>query len=85
MASTPRPSQPRRGVKAEWMLNDLVMPRLGSRPINELSAPEILAVLRRIEGARPARKPANRVKWAHSARSYATAVATGRAEARSHR
>ena len=40
--------------KAEWMLNDLVMPHLGSRPIGELTAPEILSVLRRIEsrGAR---------------------------------
>ena len=35
--------------KAEWMIHDLVLPHIGSRPIHELTAPEILAVLRRIE------------------------------------
>jgi integrase len=65
-------------VKAEWMLNDLVMPRLGPRPINELSAPEILAVLRRIE-ARGRHETCHRVKW-RIGQVIRYAVATGRAE-----
>jgi integrase len=64
--------------KAEWMLNDLVMPHLGARPINELTAPEILAVLRRIE-ARGKLETCHRTKW-RIGQIIRYAVATGRAE-----
>jgi len=29
-------------VNAEWMFNDLINPYIGSRPINEITAPELL-------------------------------------------
>ncbi len=64
--------------KAEWMLNDLVMPHLGTRPINELTAPEILAVLRRIE-SRGKLETCHRTKW-RIGQIIRYAVATGRAE-----
>ncbi len=35
--------------KHEWMLRDLLLPWLGSRPIAEIEAPELLATLRRTE------------------------------------
>lgn len=63
--------------KAEWMLNDLVMPHLGVRPIHELTAPEILAVLRRIE-ARGKLETCHRTKW-RIGQIIRYAVATGRA------
>ena len=37
-------------IKARWMLNSFAYPRLGSRPIAEMTAPELLTVLRPIEG-----------------------------------
>lgn len=49
-------------TKAEWMIHDLVVPYIGSRPISELTAPEILAVLRRIE-ARGRLETCHRAKW----------------------
>ena len=64
--------------KAEWMINDLVLPHLGARPINELTAPEILAVLRRIE-ARGKLETCHRTKW-RIGQIIRYAVATGRAE-----
>jgi hypothetical protein len=64
--------------KAEWMLNDLVMPHLGARPINELAAPEILAVLRRIE-SRGRLDTCHWTKW-RIGQIVRYAVATGRAE-----
>ena len=63
--------------KAEWMLNDLVMPHLGSRPISELTAPEILAVLRRIE-SRGRLDTCHRTKW-RIGQVIRYAIATGRA------
>lgn len=36
-------------TKARWILGSFVYPRLGSRPIAEITAPEVLAVLRAIE------------------------------------
>ena len=36
-------------TKARWILGSFVYPRLGSRPIAEITAPEVLAVLRPIE------------------------------------
>lgn len=35
--------------KAEWMLTDLAFPWLGNKPIASIEAPEVLAVLRRLE------------------------------------
>ena len=64
-------------VKAEWMIHDLVVPHIGSRPINELAAPEILAVLRRIE-ARGRLETCHRAKW-RIGQIIRYAVATGRA------
>ncbi|MGH8144588.1 MAG: tyrosine-type recombinase/integrase, partial [Steroidobacteraceae bacterium] len=64
-------------IKAEWMIHDLVVPYIGSRPINELTAPEILAVLRRIE-ARGRLETCHRAKW-RIGQIIRYAVATGRA------
>ena len=55
-----------------------VFPWLGSRPIAEITAPEILAVLRRIED-RGARETAHRVKQI-CGQIFRYAIATGRAE-----
>lgn len=64
-------------VKSEWMLVDNVFPWLGSRPIAEIDAPELLAVLRRIE-ARGAHETAHRTKE-KCGQVFRYAVATGRA------
>ena len=64
-------------AKAEWMIQDLVVPHIGSRPINELTAPEILAVLRRIE-SRGRLETCHRTKW-RIGQIIRYAVATGRA------
>jgi integrase len=37
-------------AKAEWTLETLVFPHLGTRPIDKISAAEVLKVLKRIEG-----------------------------------
>ncbi|RTL52420.1 MAG: DUF4102 domain-containing protein [Rhodocyclaceae bacterium] len=59
------------------MEND-VFPWLGSRPITEITAPEILAVLRRLD-QRGARYSAHRVR-SEISRAFRYAVQTGRAE-----
>ena len=65
-------------AKADWMLDDLILPHLGTRSINALTAPEILAVLRRIE-SRGRHETAHRTKW-RIGQIIRYAVATGRAE-----
>jgi integrase len=65
-------------TKAEWMLNELTLPHIGQRPINELTAPEILAVLRRVE-ARGRLETCHRIKW-RIGQVIRYAIATGRAE-----
>jgi len=65
-------------AKAEWMLGELAIPHIGQRPINELKAPEILAVLRRIE-ARGRLDTCHRTKW-RIGQVIRYAIATGRAE-----
>ncbi|MBM3775286.1 MAG: DUF4102 domain-containing protein, partial [Acidobacteria bacterium] len=55
-----------------------VFPWLGMRPISEIKAPELLAVLRRIEG-RGAQETAHRAKQ-NCGQVFRYAVATGRAE-----
>ncbi len=58
------------------MINDLVVPLIGSRPINELTAPEILAVLSRIE-SRGRLEACHRTKW-RIGQIIRYVVATGR-------
>lgn len=64
-------------AKSEWMLVDNVFPWLGSRPVAEIDAPELLAVLRRIE-ARGAHETAHRTKE-KCGQVFRYAIATGRA------
>jgi integrase len=59
------------------MENDL-FPNLGSRPISQISAPELLAVLRRVE-SRGAIETAHRVKQV-AGQIFRYGIATGRAE-----
>lgn len=63
--------------KARWILNSFVYPRLGSRPIAEITAPELLTVLRPIE-ARGMHETAHRALQ-HCSQIFRYAIATGRA------
>ncbi len=65
--------------KAKWTLDELAGPWLGARPISEIDAPEMLAVLRRIE-ARGAHETAHRTKQ-RCGQIFRYAIATGRATA----
>ena len=69
---------PKTRAKADWMLDDLILPYLGRRPIRELTAPEILAAVRRIE-SRGKHETAHRCKW-RIGQIIRYAVATGRAD-----
>jgi integrase len=64
-------------AKAEWTFKNLVFPWMGSRPIAEIDAPELLAVLRRIE-VRGAHETAHRTKQ-RCGQVFRYAIATGRA------
>jgi integrase len=64
--------------KAQWMLTEFVYPRLGSRPINEITPPDLLTVLRAIE-SRGKRETAHRTKQ-RVGQIFRYAIATGRAE-----
>ena len=63
--------------KAEWMFNDLLNPFLGSKPIAEITAPEILAVARKLE-ARGKHETAHRLRQ-RCGQVIRYAIATGRA------
>jgi integrase len=63
--------------KARWTLDDLLFPDLGEKPISVITAPEVLAVLRRIEG-RGAIETAHRTKQ-RASQIFRYAIATGRA------
>jgi hypothetical protein len=63
--------------KAEWLLS-FVLPAFGNKPIVDITAPEILAILRGIE-ARGAHETAHRVKQ-RIGQIFRFAIATGRAE-----
>lgn len=63
--------------KAQWLLG-LVMPRIGKRPIREITPPELLAALRKIE-ARGLHETAHRAKQ-KCGQVFRYAIATGRAE-----
>ncbi|MCK9385885.1 MAG: integrase arm-type DNA-binding domain-containing protein [Nevskia sp.] len=64
-------------AKALWMFESLTFPWIGAKPINAITAPEMLALLRRIE-ARGKLETAQRVKQ-QAGRVFRYAVATGRA------
>lgn len=64
--------------KSVWMLETLAFPWLGGRPIAEITAPELLAVLRRVE-ARGKLETAQRLKQ-RCGQIFRYAVATGRLE-----
>lgn len=63
--------------KSEWLFS-FVTPALGARPIADITAPEILAILRGIE-ARGRHETAHRVKQ-RVGQVFRYAIATGRAE-----
>ncbi|MEJ1161330.1 site-specific integrase [Prosthecomicrobium sp. N25] len=63
--------------KREWLMR-LVRPRLGSRPIREISAREVLEVLREVEG-KGFHETAIRLRSAIGS-VFRNAIATGRAE-----
>lgn len=65
-------------TKVQWMLEKNLFPWLGSRPVAEINAPELLAVLRRIE-SRGAIETAKRTKQV-AGQVFRFAIATGRAE-----
>jgi integrase len=65
-------------TKVQWMLEKNLYPWLGQRPISEITAPELLAVLRRIE-SRGAIETAKRTKQV-AGQVFRFAVATGRTE-----
>lgn len=65
-------------VKAEWTFNDLINPYIGSRPIASITAPELLAMLRKLE-ARGKHETAHRTKQ-RCGQVFRYAIATGRAE-----
>lgn len=64
--------------KANWTFQDLLFPYLGQRPISAIAAPEVLAVLRRMEG-RGKHETAHRTKQ-RASQVFRYAIATGRAE-----
>lgn len=64
--------------KAHWMLVELVGPYLGRQPIKSITAPDVLAALRRIE-ARGRIETAHRTKQ-RLGQVFRYAIATGRAE-----
>jgi integrase len=64
--------------KAEWTFNQLLFPRLGSRAIASITAPEVLAVLNRME-AQGKHETAHRAKQRVS-QVLRYAIATGRAQ-----
>ena len=64
-------------AKAKWTLETLAFPWLGALPIATITAPDLLAVLKRIE-ARGAHETAHRTK-ARCGQVFRYAIATGRA------
>ncbi|MCB1667225.1 MAG: integrase arm-type DNA-binding domain-containing protein [Porticoccaceae bacterium] len=65
-------------TKVEWMLTKNLYPWIGNRPILEITAPELLKTLRRIE-SRGALETAKRTKQV-AGKVFRYAIATGRAE-----
>ena len=69
---------PKTAVKADWLLEDLIYPFIGSRQVREITAPDVLAVLRRLEH-RGKLETAHRVQQ-RIGQILRYAIATGRAE-----
>ena len=65
-------------AKARWQLREFVNPTLGKKPINEITASDLLATLRKIE-ARGKTETAHKTKEL-CGRVFLYAIATGRAE-----
>ncbi|HLI18699.1 MAG TPA: integrase arm-type DNA-binding domain-containing protein, partial [Rhodanobacteraceae bacterium] len=65
-------------AKIGWMLETYVFPWIGSRPIGEITAPELLAVLRRLESLDKL-ETTQRLKQV-CGQIFRYAIATGRAE-----
>lgn len=63
--------------KAAWMLSSFIYPRLGDIPIGRITAPELLAALRKIE-LRGTHETAHRTKQ-RCGQIFRYAIATGRA------
>lgn len=63
--------------KAQWLL-EMIFPRIGKRPIREVTAPELLSALRKIE-SRGHHETAHRAKQ-KCGQVFRYAIATGRAE-----
>src|SRR5581483_6312771 len=63
--------------KAQWLL-EIVFPRIGKRPIREITAPELLSALRRIE-SRGHHETAHRAKQ-KCGQVFRYAIVTGRVE-----
>jgi len=63
--------------KAQWLL-EMIFPRIGKRPIREVTAPELLAALRKIE-SRGHHETAHRAKQ-KCGQVFRYAIATGRAD-----
>jgi integrase len=64
--------------KARWTFEDLINPYIGSRPIHEITVPELLSVVRKLE-ARGKHETAHRTKQ-RPGQVIRYAIATGRAE-----
>lgn len=64
--------------KARWMLEDLLFPYIGARPIDSIEATDLLVPLRKIE-ARGRMETAHRTKW-RAGEIFEYAIATGRAK-----
>lgn len=65
-------------VKAEWTFDEPLNPYIGSRPIREITPPELLVPLRKLEG-RGKHETAHRTKQ-RAGQVFRYAIATGRAE-----
>lgn len=65
-------------TKSRWMLNDFVLPHIGSKPIANVTAPDMLRLLRAIE-AKGIHETAHRTKQRCS-QIFRYAIATGRAD-----
>jgi integrase len=64
-------------AKSKWLLEDLLFPFIGAKPIADIDAPDLLAALRRTE-ARGRHESAHRAKW-KAGQVFRYAIATGRA------
>jgi integrase len=63
--------------RSKWLLEDLLFPYIGSKPIANIDAPVLLSALRRTE-ARGHHESAHRAKW-KAGQVFRYAIATGRA------